>query len=154
MARKRTDYIIIHCTATRASQDIDIKDVDRWHREKGWRMVGYHFFIKRDGTLQEGRQLMHGGAHATGYNDKSIGICMAGGMAADGKTSESNFTRAQWATLRSLVLKLHVQFPQAKIIGHRDVAVKDCPCFDVAEWWKKQTVPSAVKPWHKHHLPT
>lgn len=146
MARKHTDYIIIHCAATRASQNIDIKDVDRWHRAKGWRMVGYHFFIKRDGTLQEGRRLMDGGAHASGYNDKSIGICMAGGVASDDKTPECNFTPEQWKTLRELVFKLKDQFPSAKVIGHSDVAPKACPCFDVTEWWQTLTAPQPDAP--------
>lgn len=155
MARKHTDYIIIHCAATRATQDIDIKDVDRWHREKGWRMVGYHYFIKRDGTLQEGRPLMDGGAHAEGYNDKSVGVCLAGGVAADGITPEVNYTKKQWATLRELVFKLHKQFPQAKIIGHSDVAPKACPCFDVTEWWTEvQRGDPPDLPWYKQHLPT
>ena len=137
MTRKSTDYIIIHCAATRPGQDIDIKDVDRWHREKGWRMVGYHFFIKRDGTVQTGRALMDGGAHASGYNEKSIGICLAGGVAANGKTPEANYTPEQWASLRKLTLSLHKQFPTAQAIGHQDVANKACPCFNVKEWWEE-----------------
>ena len=136
MARKDTDYIIIHCAATKATQNTDIKDVDRWHREQGWKMVGYHFFIKRDGTLQIGRSLMDGGAHAgPSYNNRSVGICMAGGIGKDGKTAENNFTGKQWATLEKLVRELHEQFPTAQVIGHRDVAPKDCPCFDARAWW-------------------
>ena len=156
MARKCTDYIIIHCAATRASQNIDIKDVDRWHRAKGWRMVGYHFFIKRDGTLQAGRPLMDGGAHAQGYNDKSVGVCLAGGVAEDGETPECNFTFKQWATLRKLIFDLHTQFPTAQVIGHSNVAPKACPCFEVTDWWVellRQQKPCAT-PWHKNFLPT
>ena len=135
MARKTTDYIIIHCSATSPSHNVDIRDVDRWHRAQQFRMVGYHYFIKRDGTLQTGRPLMDGGAHATGYNEKSVGVCMAGGVASDGVTPDANFTLAQWEQLTRIITELHEQFPGAKIIGHNEVAKKDCPCFDVKKWW-------------------
>lgn len=135
MARKTTDFIILHCSATKPDHDVDIRDVDRWHREKGWRKVGYHFFIKRDGTVQEGRGLMEGGAHAKGYNDKSVGICLAGGVAKDGATAENNFTAAQWEALTSLVHRMTALFPKVTVIGHRDIAPKDCPCFDAGAWW-------------------
>ena len=137
MARKSTDYIIIHCSATKGSANTDIKDVDRWHRALGWRMVGYHFFIKRDGTVQKGRDLMDGGAHAVNYNEKSIGICMAGGLKEDGTTPEANYTPAQWSALEGLVKDMAQQFPGAKVIGHNDVAAKACPCFDAKAWWAK-----------------
>lgn len=138
MARKITDYIIIHCADTKPSMNTDIRDVDRWHREQGWRMVGYHFFIKRDGTLQTGRHLHDAGAHAKGYNEKSIGVCLAGGKSEDGKRAEANYTDAQWQRLEEAVKELHQLFPGAAIIGHRDVDPKKaCPCFDVKEWWAK-----------------
>lgn len=136
MARKSTDYIIIHCAATRASQNIDVKDIDRWHREQGWKMVGYHFFIKRNGTVQTGRPLMDAGAHAGAeYNGRSIGICLAGGVKEDGKTPENNFMPAQWDALKKLVEDMSLIFPGAKVIGHNDVAAKACPCFDAKQWW-------------------
>lgn len=140
MARKVTDYIIIHCSATKPSRNVDIKDIDRWHREQGWRMVGYHFLIRRDGTTQEGRGLMEGGAHAKGYNDCSIGICLAGGVSeADGVTPEENYTRAQWEALEILVSTLKEEhFPEAEVIGHNDVdSGKACPCFSVKSWWNR-----------------
>ena len=136
MARKHTDYIIIHCAATRPSHEVDIADIDRWHRAQGWLKVGYNFFIKRDGTVQVGRELMEGGAHAKGYNSKSVGVCLAGGVMEDGKTPENNYTPAQWASLEKLVRFLAEQFPKAKVIGHNDVAAKACPCFDAKEWWR------------------
>ena len=148
MARKLTDYIIIHRAATPARMDGDIKAVDRWHRERGFRMVGYHYFIKRDGTLQPGRELMNAGAHATGYNEKSVGICLAGGLAEDKTTPEANFTTKQWEALQALVSVLQEKFPKAQVIGHSDVANKACPCFDVKEWWKQQRTPP-TKAWHQ-----
>ena len=137
MARKKTDFIIIHCAATPPSMDVDVSDVDRWHRANGWLGVGYQFFIKRDGTKQVGRDLMEGGAHSGAkYNNRSVGVCMAGGVMADGTTPEANYTLEQWASLRELVKWLKGQFPDADVIGHNDVAAKACPCFDAKAWWR------------------
>ena len=74
MARKKTDFIVIHCAATKPSMDIDINVVDQWHRKRGFFSVGYHFVIKLDGTRQVGRSLDEVGGHAKGFNHKSIGI--------------------------------------------------------------------------------
>ncbi len=115
--------------------DVDIAEIDRWHKERGFLGVGYHFFIKRDGTRQKGRGINEVGAHVTGYNHKSVGLCMAGGTAADCKTPENNFTAAQWATLGITLQELRAEFPQAKIVGHSQLdARKDCPSFDVPKY--------------------
>ena len=74
--RKKTDYIFIHCSATKPSMDTDAKEIDRWHRARGFLKIGYHFVIKRDGTKEIGRELMESGAHVKSYNHKSIGICL------------------------------------------------------------------------------
>lgn len=139
MPRKDTDFIIIHCSATGPNHDVDIKEIDHWHRSQGWRMVGYHFLIKRDGTAQQGRGLMDGGAHAgKEYNNRSIGICLAGGVAADGKTPEANYTSAQWSSLAALTRDMRREFPSAEVIGHNEISDKACPCFNVREWWAIQ----------------
>ena len=57
MARQETKYIVIHCSQTRPSQDVDAKWIDRVHRERGWTMIGYGKVIKRDGTVEQGRQM-------------------------------------------------------------------------------------------------
>jgi hypothetical protein len=84
-------YLIVHCSATSEKQDIGAKEIDSWHRAKGWSGIGYHFVIRRDGTIEQGRALHKYGAHAYGYNKVSLGICMIGGVAANGK-AEDNFT--------------------------------------------------------------
>lgn len=135
--RQRTDLIIVHCAATKPSLDIGVKDIDRWHRQRGWLKVGYHFVIRRDGTREKGRDLMEPGAHAAGYNHRSVGVCLVGGLAEDGVTPENNFTDAQWATLRLTLKELRADFPEARIIGHREVEPsKACPSFDVQEYLK------------------
>lgn len=130
MARKRTDFIVIHCAATKPSMDIGRKEIDRWHRANGWRMVGYHFIVRRDGTIEGGREIQDQGAHARGYNHKSIGICMVGGIGEDGQP-EDNFTDAQYKALVTLLSTLRKQYPDTKIIGHNEISRKACPSFDV-----------------------
>lgn len=134
---KSVDYLVVHCSATRASQDIGAKDIDRWHREKGWFAIGYHYVIRRSGAIEKGRPDDQPGAHAVGYNHLSLGICLAGGVAADGKTAEQNFTSEQYAALAGLLKKLKARYPNATVLGHRDLpgVHKACPSFDVRPWW-------------------
>ena len=79
MARKSTKFIVIHCSQTRPSQKIGAKDIDRWHRERGWTKIGYHKVVKRDGTIEDGRGLDEIGSHVREYNGNSIGVCIVGG---------------------------------------------------------------------------
>lgn len=136
-------FLVVHGSATQASMDVTVKDIDRWHREKGWRMVGYHFVITRQGVVQMGRPLEWSGAHALGFNDKSLGICMVGGADAKGK-SENNYTLDQFAALGELLLNLQSEYPGAKIVGHRDLPgnTTACPGFDVQKWAKETNVAS------------
>lgn len=149
MSRPRTDFIVIHCSATKPSQDVDAREIDRWHRRQGWLKIGYHWVIKRDGTLETGRLLSEAGAHVKGYNDRSIGICMVGGVAEASGKPESNFTPAQWETLEGTVVSMLGLYPRATVVGHRDLSpdlngngkvepneyTKACPSFDVKQWW-------------------
>ncbi|MGS2743590.1 N-acetylmuramoyl-L-alanine amidase [Halomonas sp. LS-001] len=127
-------YITIHCSATRASQYVDAAEIRRWHVDgNGWRDIGYHYVIKRDGTVEKGRSENVMGAHVGGHNTGNIGICLVGGVAEDGKTPENNFTPAQWAALEPLLKDLHGRYPQAVIMGHNGFPgheSRGCPCFD------------------------
>ena len=138
MARERqsTDFLVVHCSATKPSMDIGKKEIDRWHRERGFFCIGYHFVIRRDGSVEEGRPLMQPGAHVQGINDRSVGVCMVGGVAEDGKTPDPNFTPEQWDTLTVLLKGLKEKFPHAKIKGHNEFANKACPSFSVQDWLK------------------
>lgn len=137
--RTGTDYLVVHCSATRASQDIDAATIRKWHMDKGWYDIGYHFVIKRDGTRDTGRKVNAIGSHVQGYNARAVGICLIGGVADDGIEPENNFTPAQFVTLRALLLDLRPKFPKAKIQGHRDFpnVHKACPSFDVSAWLKE-----------------
>ena len=156
MPRQVTDLIFVHCSATKPSMDIDVKEIDRWHRERGFLKVGYHFVIKRDGTKEIGRDLMEAGAHVKTYNHRSIGICLVGGVAeTDINVWEDNFKPEQYATLYNLIVDLKEKFPEAKVLGHNEVSSKACPSFNVQEWLIKKgliTVPKITTEEEKKFL--
>lgn len=149
--RTKTDAIIIHCSATPPNMDVDAKEIDRWHRQKGWLKIGYHYVIKRDGTREVGRKLNEEGAHCIGWNHKSVGVCLVGGVdrAGEGSKAENNFTDAQWTTLAITVRELQEQYKDAFVVGHRELqAGKECPSFDVRAWMAGQAEYNALKPTH------
>lgn len=139
--RLNTNYIAVHCSATSPKQDIGAADIDKWHRQKGWACIGYHYVIRRDGKVETGRDESVVGAHVQNFNHDSVGICMVGGIDATGK-SENNFTPAQFNSLKTLLKDLKKRYPKAIIQGHRDFPEvnKDCPCFDVKSWVKANSV--------------
>lgn len=143
MARSKTNWIVIHCSATRGSQNFTAADIRRWHLEKGWRDIGYHYVIRRDGIVEPGRAPDAIGSHVQGHNADSVGICMVGGI--DDKTWKpaDNFTPAQWRSLRTLVERLTKAYPTAKVLGHRDFpgVKKACPSFAAKVWAKKNGFP-------------
>lgn len=131
--------IIIHCSATSPAMNIGAKEIRAWHTARppqgnGWSDIGYHGVIRRDGLLESGRMLNKAGAHCTGHNAHSVGICLVGGVDAKGRP-ENNFTPEQWATLARTVQDLLRTFPKAKVWGHNDFSAKACPCFNVRAWW-------------------
>lgn len=129
--------IIVHCSATAAGKDYTVKDIDKWHRERGWQGCGYHYVITLDGTVQVGRKESAVGAHASGHNSHSIGVCYIGGLDPDGKTPRDTRTRKQKIALTALLCKLRAKYPTASIHGHRDFAKKACPCFDATKEYAK-----------------
>jgi N-acetylmuramoyl-L-alanine amidase len=132
--RSSTDYIVIHCAATKASMDIGLTEIRKWHvQDNGWRDVGYHYIIRRNGEVELGRSIRDTGAHAAGYNHKSVSVCMVGGMAED-NSAEANFTPQQWTALLDLIKQLKIQYPEADVIGHNEISEKECPSFDVQKW--------------------
>ena len=134
--------IILHCSANGPSCTFGVKEIRRFHTMpvsqggRGWSDIGYHYVIKRDGTLEEGRPLEKAGAHTTGYNAESIGICLVGGVESDGRTPDDNFTTAQFETLARLIESLRSRWPKATIHGHSEFANKACPVFSVPKFLK------------------
>ena len=129
--------IIVHCSATPEGKDFSVADITRWHKARGFRTIGYHFVIYRDGSIHAGRPLEEIGAHCVNHNRHSIGVCYIGGCAADGKTAKDTRTEAQKVALQNLLKRLKSIYPNATIHGHRDFAAKACPSFDATKEYKK-----------------
>ncbi len=148
---KTIDAIVIHCSATRAGQDVRAADIDKWHKERGFVGIGYNYVIDLDGKVEVGRPLSRDGAHCNtagtsgkSYNKHSIGICYIGGLDENGNPADTR-TMEQKLSLYNLVYKLMDQYPIVEVIGHRDASpdknkdgkitpnewIKQCPCFDV-----------------------
>lgn len=138
------DLLIVHCADTPTSMDIGVEEITEWHKARGWITIGYAHVIRRNGVVELGRDLDGDGdvadevgAHAAGFNTRSIGICLVGGKGDNG-AAQCNFTRAQCKSLRALVLYYERRFPGIKTIGHCDVNdEKACPCFNVKLWYKE-----------------
>jgi N-acetyl-anhydromuramyl-L-alanine amidase AmpD len=122
--------IIIHCSAVKPWQESGVREIDRWHRAKGWKSCGYHYVVRRDGTVEVGRPVEEVGAHCLNRNRHSIGICYEGGLDVSGNPADTR-TEAQKKALRELLQQLHAQFPRAIIAGHNVFnPMKACPCFN------------------------
>ena len=153
MKKENIDAIVIHCSASRAGQDLRAADIDKMHKERGFAMIGYNYVIDLDGTVETGRPLTRDGAHCNtaglsgkSYNKHSIGICYVGGLDKDGNPADTR-TDAQKTALAELVYRLIDEYPIIEVIGHRDASpdkdgngtieknewIKQCPCFSVRD---------------------
>jgi len=135
------ELIVIHCSASPNGRWTTAADIDAWHAARGfsrapeWRArqnpdlaaIGYHFVLYTSGAIATGRHLAETGAHAHGHNRDSVGVCLVG---------TDRFTAAQWSAAAALVARLVEEFPQARVLGHRDLPAvkKTCPGFDVGAW--------------------
>jgi N-acetylmuramoyl-L-alanine amidase len=135
--------IVIHYSATPVEMDVTAEDIDTMHRRRGFKEIGYHWFIRKDGTVEMGRDLsspgrFEVGAHSKGENSSSIGICFEGGVTrADPNTGFDSRTPAQKRAMIDLIQKMQARFPGAVVRGHRDMpgAATQCPGFDATAWW-------------------
>ena len=144
-------YIILHCSATRCNSDYTVEQLLRDHRARGFRTIGYHFYVRRDGTVSQHRRLLEVGAHCRPFNRCSIGVCYEGGLDCMGQPKD---TRTCWQkhSLRVLILTLLKDFPGCRVCGHRDLSpdldgdgeiepeewIKACPCFEASKEWDKE----------------
>lgn len=147
MDRSSTDYIVVHCSATRPDMDIGAAEIDSWHRARTppFNMIGYHLVIRRSGAIEIGRGIDEMGAHVRGYNNRSIGVCVVGGLGQDSKPAPT-FTQSQAKALKLVLLLLCARWPEAVVVGHRGLSpdldgdgvverhewLKDCPSFSVS----------------------
>ena len=126
---RSVSLLIIHCSATLLDQRVTVHDIDRWHRQRGFDCIGYHFYITVDGTIWTGRPISQVGAHCKGYNAHSIGICYEGGLDEEGRPCDTR-TLLQKAALVALINKLREIYPTTDVVGHNDLDLsKACPCF-------------------------
>ena len=123
--------IIIHCSAVRLNQTSSAAQIDQWHKKRGWKCIGYHYVIRRDGSIERGRPESMVGAHCLNHNQHSIGVCYEGGLDANGKAADTR-TPKQKAAMRALLVVLKQSYPRALIMGHNTFNQKACPCFDAA----------------------
>ena len=141
---RKIDLIVIHCSATREDRTLTPDDLDTSHRRRGFNGTGYHYYIRKDGTVHLTRPLERVGAHAKGFNASSIGVCYEGGLDCRGRPADTR-TPEQRAALQLLVHQLLAKFPHCRVCGHRDLSpdrngngeiepeewIKMCPCFKV-----------------------
>ena len=136
MSADSIKFLVLHCSASRCNQDYSVEQLRRDHKARGFYDIGYHFYIRKDGTMTQHRKLLEVGAHARPYNRCSIGICYEGGLDEKGKPCNT-MTAEQETRLVDLFRNLKILFPKAKIVGHRDLpgtTPKECPGFDVGSW--------------------
>lgn len=133
---RRINEIIVHCTGTSEGRDYSVADITRWHKQRGFATIGYHYVVYRDGSIHVGRDVNLVGAHCTNHNSHSIGVCYVGGCQYNGLTPKDTRTDAQKKALLALLRELRRKYPQAKIHGHRDYANKACPSFDATREYK------------------
>ena len=133
--------IIVHCTATPRGRAVTVREIDAWHRARGFSGIGYHYVVGLDGRVMAGRTEERSGAHCLGHNARSIGVCYVGGLEKDARTPADTRTPAQRKALRALVAELCRRFPGAEVHGHREFAAKACPCFDARAEYKSLVVP-------------
>jgi hypothetical protein len=173
MPARDINLIVIHCSASPNGASLfqgtpgmrgfmsPVQVIDGWHKARGFHRndaarklfnpelaaIGYHFVIYTNGASHTGRHLDEIGAHAQGFNARSIGICMVG---------IGKYSAAQWAALKTIVKTLQIRYPRAQVTGHRDLSpdldgdgvverqewLKTCPEFDVADWLKRGMTPA------------
>lgn len=134
---RKIDKIIVHCSATPEGRDVKTETIRDWHvNDNHWKDIGYHYIIELDGSIHKGRDENVVGAHCSGQNANSIGVCYVGGVAKNGKTPKDTRTEAQKQSLLELLKSLKAKYPNATIHGHREFAAKACPSFDAKEEYK------------------
>jgi hypothetical protein len=136
---KNITHIVVHYSATNEDQEITRNDIDRMHKARGWKGIGYHFFYRLNGMEEIGRPITEVGAHVGGQNRGKIGLCYAGGTKKE-FGPDKGFNTLNLAQEKALIQRIRMlksAFPAAKVVGHKDLAATQCPGFNVQDWWTK-----------------
>ena len=129
---RKINKIIIHCSATKEGNKIIAATIYRWHKDRGWSGIGYHYVVSLNGNIEYGRPIDKQGAHVKNHNKGSIGICYIGGL-DDYLNPKDTRTQEQKESLLDLIKTLKRLNPGATVHGHNEFAAKACPCFNVEE---------------------
>ena len=129
---RKINKIILHCAATPEGREVSVDTIRKWHLQRGFNDIGYHYVVHIDGKISIGRPLSKQGAHCSGQNRGSIGICYVGGMSKDMKKAKDTRTQAQKDSLIKLMHELIYKYNKDMTIhGHNEYANKACPSFNV-----------------------
>ena len=115
----KTNYVVLHHAAAKACSPYQ---VDSWHKANGWTGIGYHYFVRKDGTIYRGRPEWATGAHAQGKNQESIGICAEGNY-----DEEYIMPDTQKDSIQELLRDIKLRYPNTTVKGHRNVGATSCP---------------------------
>jgi N-acetylmuramoyl-L-alanine amidase len=128
---RHVNLIVIHQSASNNPAHDNVETIEKWHRERGFKKIGYHYFISKNGTVFNGRKEDEVGAHTKGHNSYSIGICLSG---------EGEKTATQLNALEILLIDVCSRYglEKASIVGHKDLANTECPGFDLKSWLKSR----------------
>lgn len=148
---QKLKYLVLHCTATPEGREVSSSDIRHWHTDpvskggRGWKQVGYTDMIHLDGKVErlvknnedanvDPWEITNGVA---GKNSVSRHVVYVGGVGKDGKTIKDTRTPQQLKALEEYVKDFHKRFPSVRIVGHNELAARDCPCFNVKQWLKQ-----------------
>lgn len=142
---RHIDEIILHCSATPEGRDVSVATIRKWHKDRGWSDIGYHYVIYLDGSIHKGRSVERIGAHVKGHNRGTIGICYVGGVDSKMKAKDTR-TDAQKKAIVTLIKELKADYPAIKkVSGHNEYAAKACPSFKVGRTYD-YLIDDTVKP--------
>ena len=125
MTRKETNAIVIHHTGTLEDADVSAEQTDSAHKNNGWTGIGYHYIIRKDGTIEKGRPHSAIGAHAYGRNSDTIGIALSGNFELVEPTAAQIESTA--LLIASLAMVYEIPTDVTHILGHRDISPTACP---------------------------
>jgi N-acetylmuramoyl-L-alanine amidase len=132
---RKISEIILHCSATREGKAFTVGDIDRWHSERGWNGCGYHYVITLDGKVEQGRPEQVAGAHCTGRNSESIGVCYIGGCDMVGKSKDTRTPeqkKAMVTLVRQLMQTHGIDIENVRC--HNELSTKACPSFSIEKF--------------------